>query len=107
MWEEPASLSQGSNPHHPTRVCAPRCAGNKADLESQRAVTAEEAAAYAAENGLFFLETSAKTAANVNELFTDIAQKLPKPDAAAARPPAGGVVLSDAARPPAQRSTCC
>jgi hypothetical protein len=28
-----------------------------------------------AENGLFFLETSAKTAANVNELFTDIARR--------------------------------
>ncbi len=32
------------------------------------------------ENGLFFMETSAKTAANVNELFTDIARRyLPEP----------------------------
>jgi Ras-related protein Rab-5C len=82
--------------------------GNKADLETQRAVPTEEASAYAAENGLFFLETSAKTAANVNELFTDIAQKLPKVEPASAQPPAGGVVLTNAtpaaARP---RSSCC
>lgn len=80
--------------------------GNKADLEAQRAVPTEEAQAYATENGLFFLETSAKTAANVNELFTDIAQKLPKADAAA-RLPAGGVVLSEQPKPAQARTGCC
>ena len=39
---------------------------------------ADEAEAYAEENGLFFMETSAKTAANVNDLFYEIARKLPK-----------------------------
>lgn len=34
--------------------------GNKSDLESQRAVSQEEAGRYAAENGLYFIETSAK-----------------------------------------------
>ncbi|KAG2483284.1 hypothetical protein HYH03_017831 [Edaphochlamys debaryana] len=82
-------------------------AGNKADLESQRAVTAEEAQAYAAENGLYYLETSAKTAANVNELFEEIARKLPKPEAAAPRPPQGGIVLSEDTQRQAKRSTCC
>lgn len=53
-------------------------AGNKADLEHKRAVEVEEAAAYAQENNIFHLETSAKNAKNVKELFVEIAQKLPK-----------------------------
>ena len=35
--------------------------GNKSDLEAQRDVTYEEAAAFAEENGLMFIEASAKT----------------------------------------------
>lgn len=38
----------------------------------------EEAAAYAEENGLLFMETSAKNANNVNEIFLAIARKLPR-----------------------------
>jgi len=53
-------------------------AGNKNDLASKRKVQPEEAQAYADDNGIFFMETSAKTAANVNELFVAIARKLPK-----------------------------
>jgi small GTP-binding protein len=53
-------------------------AGNKNDLASKRKVQPEEAQQYADENGIFFMETSAKTAANVNELFVAIARKLPK-----------------------------
>eukprot|EP00735_Rhodelphis_limneticus_P009006 TRINITY_DN2465_c0_g1::TRINITY_DN2465_c0_g1_i2::g.8794::m.8794 TRINITY_DN2465_c0_g1::TRINITY_DN2465_c0_g1_i2::g.8794 ORF type:complete len:193 (-),score=36.78,sp/Q5ZHW4/RAB5B_CHICK/65.33/2e-85,Ras/PF00071.17/7.1e-59,Miro/PF08477.8/1.9e-19,Arf/PF00025.16/2.6e-15,Gtr1_RagA/PF04670.7/0.00042,GTP_EFTU/PF00009.22/0.0017,MMR_HSR1/PF01926.18/0.03,DUF2624/PF11116.3/0.14,DUF258/PF03193.11/0.23,DUF258/PF03193.11/2e+03,KaiC/PF06745.8/3.4,KaiC/PF06745.8/47,AAA_16/PF13191.1/0.73 TRINITY_DN2465_c0_g1_i2:1015- len=53
-------------------------AGNKADLSSKREVDQEEVAAYAEENGLIHMETSAKTAQNVNELFVAIARKLPK-----------------------------
>ena len=34
--------------------------------------------AYADENGLFFWETSAKSNINVNEVFVDIAKRLPK-----------------------------
>ena len=53
-------------------------AGNKVDMEDRRKITTEETQAYADENGILFMETSAKTAANVNELFVAIAKKLPK-----------------------------
>merc|ERR1712228_194823 len=47
-------------------------AGNKSDLSSKRKVEPEEAESYASDNGIFFMETSAKTATNVNELFVAI-----------------------------------
>jgi len=53
-------------------------AGNKADLESRRKVQFEEANAYAEENGILHLETSAKNSNNVKKLFVEIAQRLPK-----------------------------
>lgn len=49
-------------------------AGNKADLAASRAVDYEEAKQYADENGLLFMETSAKTAVNVNEIFLAIGE---------------------------------
>ncbi|XP_012672796.1 ras-related protein Rab-5C-like [Clupea harengus] len=53
-------------------------AGNKADLANKRTVEFQEAQDYADENSLLFMETSAKTALNVNEIFMAIAKKLPK-----------------------------
>jgi len=52
--------------------------GNKLDLAQNRQVQTQEAQSYSEENGILFMETSAKTAANVNELFVAIAKKLPK-----------------------------
>ena len=52
-------------------------AGNKADLAAaSRAVTPEEAQTYADQNGILFMETSAKTGLNVAEIFLAIAQRL-------------------------------
>ena len=47
-------------------------AGNKTDLSIKRKVQAEDAEAYAKEAGIMFMETSAKTVSNVNELFIAI-----------------------------------
>lgn len=50
--------------------------GNKKDLEDKRQVTFEEGESFARENGLMFLETSAKTAFNVVEAFNLSAQAI-------------------------------
>eukprot|EP01080_Neovahlkampfia_damariscottae_P011240 gene11240-4060_t len=54
-------------------------AGNKSDLgDTKRKVAPEEVQQFADENGLIFLETSAKTSENVREIFIAIAKRLPK-----------------------------
>merc|ERR1739848_265961 len=55
--------------------------GNKSDLANKRAVSKEEGEAFAAKNGLTFLETSAKTAENVEAvglIFTQILKEIIK-----------------------------
>jgi len=52
--------------------------GNKLDLgEDSRKVSTEEGKRFAEENGLMFIETSAKSGSNVNEMFKNIARRLP------------------------------
>lgn len=50
--------------------------GNKKDLEDRREVRFEEGESFARENGIMFLETSAKTAFKVVEAFTLSAQAI-------------------------------
>lgn len=50
--------------------------GNKSDLNDRRQVTKAEGEAFAKANNLIFLETSAKTAANVEEAFVSTAHKI-------------------------------
>jgi Ras-related protein Rab-2A len=50
--------------------------GNKSDLDHRRQVSKEEGEQFAREHNLIFLETSAKTAANVEEAFINTAQKI-------------------------------
>lgn len=50
--------------------------GNKSDLDAQRDVTYEEAKQFAEENGLMFMECSAKTGENVEDAFLETARKI-------------------------------
>eukprot|EP00164_Ancoracysta_twista_P000909 GFYU01001194.1.p1 GENE.GFYU01001194.1~~GFYU01001194.1.p1 ORF type:complete len:198 (-),score=59.32 GFYU01001194.1:404-997(-) len=77
-------------------------AGNKCDLSSKRKVEPEEAQAYADENGIFFMEASAKTSVNVNELFVEIARKLPKTSPA---PKPDNIVIQNESK--SSRGPCC
>jgi len=82
-------------------------AGNKSDLSSKRKVEPEDAESHASENGIFFMETSAKTSTNVNELFVAIARKLPK-NTPQPRAGGNGIVISQNQGPPeAKKAGCC
>ncbi|CAG5107076.1 Oidioi.mRNA.OKI2018_I69.chr1.g3134.t1.cds [Oikopleura dioica] len=77
-------------------------AGNKADLAAKREVETEDAEVYAKENNLLFMETSAKTALNVNDLFLQIAKKLPKKETQSGA--ANNVNLGESSN---QKKPCC
>jgi len=81
-------------------------AGNKLDLADQRQVDLEEAKAYADDNNIFLLETSAKSNTNVTEIFKQIATALPKN---APAPKTNVVPLSenDILNTPEERKKCC
>lgn len=80
-------------------------AGNKADLASKRSIEHEDAQQYAEDNALLFMETSAKTAMNVNEIFLAIAKKLPKGNDRSG--PSGGGGMKVAADAKDSKGGCC
>lgn len=61
-WLEEAK--QNSNPNMVIMLI-----GNKSDLDHRRAVSFKEGEQFAEQNGLVFLETSAKSAANVEQVI--------------------------------------
>lgn len=95
--------------------------GNKKDLQHLRAVSAEDAGAYAKVNKLNFIETSALDSSNVEDAFkkllTDIYNSMSKRQMQAnlsgggvpgARPITGQTLVVDAsARRTQQKSGCC
>mmetsp|Transcript_2306 Transcript_2306/g.3217 ORF Transcript_2306/g.3217 Transcript_2306/m.3217 type:complete len:196 (+) Transcript_2306:100-687(+) len=76
-------------------------AGNKCDLEPRRQVPFEEAHQYAEEHGIIHMETSAKSAHNVHNIFQDIAKKLPK------NPPQPEREVFPIMPPKRERKGCC
>ncbi|XP_072235277.1 ras-related protein ralB-B-like [Leuresthes tenuis] len=59
--------------------------GNKSDLEERRQVSADEVAAKATEWGVQYVETSAKTRANVDKVFFDLMREVRKKKMAESR----------------------
>lgn len=50
--------------------------GNKTDLESDWKISFEQGRKLANENGMFFVESSAKDGNNVNKIFNESAEKV-------------------------------
>jgi len=65
-------LTDARNLTHPNTVIM--LVGNKRDLEEQRDVSYEEASQFAQDNGLMFVESSAKTGENVEDAFLKTAK---------------------------------
>lgn len=69
--------------------------GNKCDLESERVIDKEKGTALSKVFGCAFLETSAKTKANVNEMFYDLVRQINRadPTSSKAKTKKGGCTL--------------
>ena len=76
--------------------------GNKADKQLEREVTREEGMQLAREFGCEFLETSAKTAQNVERLFTNLVRSL----RSTKQTEQGGAVPQQRVREPRPRKCC-
>jgi len=93
-------LQRRGDPH-----CVIALAANKADLEGKRKVSVEEGNAYAQEQGIIHMQTSAKTGLNIKNLFVEIARKLPRQPPPGPKPDGPGFP-----KPPANNTKgggCC
>ncbi|KAJ3736945.1 ras protein [Lentinula guzmanii] len=76
--------------------------GNKCDKTQEREVSKEDGQALARQFGCEFIETSAKTAQNVERLFTDLVRALRR-----TRNVDAGPLASGAPKPPREKKTKC
>lgn len=86
-------------------VCA-----NKIDLEDQRQVPTEDGQTWAQKNGFRFLETSAKSAINVEDAFMNMVDEIFKKkyeNALEASSPSDNKDQQPAISGPAKKSGCC
>jgi len=84
--------------------------GNKTDLAEKRRVSREEGEAYAAQQKILFVETSAKAGLNIKALFRQLAQQLPGADSAVPAQPQEGEAVNvklDAPAPGAGSTGAC
>jgi len=81
--------------------------GNKADLIEEKQVTQETAQSFADKLGISFLETSAKTATNVDNAFLTMAKELIKTKEATNPQASGGGVELKAVGSQQKGKKCC
>uniref|UniRef100_A0A2K5VL94 RAB22A, member RAS onco family n=1 Tax=Macaca fascicularis TaxID=9541 RepID=A0A2K5VL94_MACFA len=79
-------------------------AGNKCDLIDVREVMERDAKDYADSIHAIFVETSAKNAININELFIEISRRIPSTDA---NPPSGSKGFKLRRQPSEPKRSCC
>lgn len=85
--------------------------GNKIDLHTQREITVEEGKKWAADNGLLFIETSAKNNQGVNEAFVfsckDVLERI-SAGLIDVQTPTSGITVKSITKPVEQsKRSCC
>ncbi|XP_048449285.1 ras-related protein Rab-22A [Rhincodon typus] len=79
-------------------------AGNKCDLTDAREVLEKDAKDYADSIHAIFVETSAKNAININELFAEISRRIPS---TAVNPPTNSKGFKLRRQPSDPKRNCC
>ncbi|KAJ5076188.1 ras-related protein rab-5c [Anaeramoeba ignava] len=80
--------------------------GNKADKESERAVSLEEVENYANENSITHIQTSAKSGENVIDTFRALAQKISKATTSTQNR-SNSIFLHDKKKNEGKKKGCC